>query len=101
LEVPCFKALDPVHVVNALRNGFDGVMAVLCSAEDCKLQEGRDTAERNMAVLRDVLKKMGLIERFELYEASPREAGKFEERLENFVRKVAALPLIKPLKREA
>jgi coenzyme F420-reducing hydrogenase delta subunit len=54
-----------------------------------------------MAVLRDVLKKMGLIERFELYEASPREAGKFEERLENFVRKVAALPPIKPLKREA
>jgi coenzyme F420-reducing hydrogenase delta subunit/ferredoxin len=101
LEVPCFKALDPVHVVNALRNGFDGVMAVVCSAEDCKLQEGRDTAERNMAVLRDVLKKMGLIERFELYEASPREAGKFGERLENFVRKVAALPPIKPLKREA
>ena len=101
LEVPCFKALDPVHVVNALRNGFDGVMAVVCSAEDCKLQEGRDTAERNMAVLRDVLKKMGLIERFELYEASPREAGKFGERLENFVRKVAALPPIKPLKKEA
>jgi coenzyme F420-reducing hydrogenase delta subunit len=101
LEVPCFKALDPVHVVNALRNGFDGVMAVVCSAEDCKLQEGRDTAERNMAVLRDVLKKMGLIERFELYEASPREAGKFGERLEDFVRRVAALSPIKPLKREA
>ena len=101
LEVTCFKALDPVHVVNALRNGFDGVMAVVCSAEDCKLQEGRDTAERNMAVLKDVLKKMGLIERFEFYETSPREAGKFEERLENFVRKVAALPPIKPLKREA
>ncbi|MBS7632278.1 4Fe-4S binding protein, partial [Candidatus Bathyarchaeota archaeon] len=25
LEVPCFKALDPVHVTNALHNGFDGV----------------------------------------------------------------------------
>ncbi|MEM3788568.1 MAG: hydrogenase iron-sulfur subunit [Candidatus Bathyarchaeia archaeon] len=101
LEVPCFKALDPVHVVNALRNGFDGVMAVVCSADDCKLQEGRDTAERNMTVLRDFLKKMGLTERFELYEVSPRDAGKFEERLENFVRRVAALPPMKPLKMEA
>ncbi|MBS7621505.1 hydrogenase iron-sulfur subunit, partial [Candidatus Bathyarchaeota archaeon] len=100
-EVPCFKALDPVHVVNALRNGFDGVMAVVCSAKDCKLQEGRDTAERNMNVLRDVLKKMGLIERFELYEVSPRDAGKFEERLEDFVRRVSALPPIKPLRMEA
>jgi coenzyme F420-reducing hydrogenase delta subunit len=101
LEVPCFKALDPIHVVNALRNGFDGVMAVVCSADDCKLQEGRDTAERNMAVLKDVLKKMGLIERFELYEASPRDTGKFEKRLEDFVRKVAALPPLKPIKMEA
>ena len=72
LEVPCFKALDPVHVVNALRNGFDGVMPVVCSAEDCKLQEGKETTERNMAVLKDALKKMNLLERFEIFEASPR-----------------------------
>ncbi len=92
LEVPCFKALDPVHVVNALQNGFDGVMVVVCSAEDCKLQEGRDTAERNMAVLKDVLKKMNMLERFELFEASPRQTGDFEEKLDKFVKKVAALP---------
>ncbi|MGB9671907.1 MAG: hydrogenase iron-sulfur subunit [Candidatus Bathyarchaeales archaeon] len=92
LEVPCFKALDPVHVVNALKNGFDGVMAVVCSAEDCKLQEGRDTAERNMTVLKDVLKKMNMLERFELFEASPRQTGNFEENLNKFMKKVAALP---------
>jgi len=91
LEVPCFKALDPVHVVNALMNGFDGVMAVVCSAEDCKLQEGRDIAERNMTVLKDALKKMNLLERFTLYEASPREAGAFEKKLDEFMRKISAL----------
>jgi coenzyme F420-reducing hydrogenase delta subunit/ferredoxin len=96
LEVPCFKALDPVHVVNALQSGFDGVMAVVCSAEDCKLQEGRDTAERNMTVLKDVLKKMNMLERFELFEASPRQTGSFEESLDKFVKKVAALPPTKP-----
>lgn len=98
LEVPCFKALDPVHVVNALRNGFDGVMAVVCAPEDCKIQKGRDTAERNMAVLKDVLKKMGLIERFELYEASPRDAGKFEKKLEEFIQRVASLSPLTPIK---
>jgi coenzyme F420-reducing hydrogenase delta subunit/ferredoxin len=101
LEIPCFKALDPVHVVNALMNGFDGVMAVVCPAEDCKLQEGRDTAERNMEVLKRFLKKAGLLERFELFEASPRQIGSFEEKLEAFVRKVTALrPIKESLRRE-
>jgi len=92
LEIPCFKALDPVHVVNALRCGFDGVMTVVCSAEDCKLQEGRDTSERNLAVLRDALKKMNLLDRFELFEESPRCAGDFNQKLEAFYKKIEALP---------
>jgi ferredoxin len=92
LEIPCFKALDPVHVVNALRNGFDGVIAVVCSNEDCKLQEGRDTAERNMAVLKDSLKKMNLHDRFELYTASPRCMGDFNQKFEEFFKKIASMP---------
>jgi coenzyme F420-reducing hydrogenase delta subunit len=92
LEVPCFKALDPVHVVNALHEGFDGVMAVVCSAEDCKLQEGRETSERNMSVLRNALKKMKLENRFELFTESPRYVGDFNQKLDAFYRKIASMP---------
>src|SRR3972149_863444 len=92
LEVPCFKAMDPVHVINALNCGFDGVMAVVCSAEDCKLQKGRDAAERNLDVLKDVLKKMNLLDRFELFEVSPRCAGGFNQKLDAFYQKISALP---------
>lgn len=91
LEVPCFKALDPTHVVNALKNGFDGVMAVVCSSEDCKLQEGKETAERNVDVLKDTLKKMNLLDRFELYTASPRCVGDFEQKLDEFSRKIGKI----------
>lgn len=101
LEVPCFKALDPVHVVNALRNGFDGVMAVVCSAEDCKLQEGKETTERNMAVLKDALKKMNFIARFELFEASPRCVGDFNQKLDEFFKKIVSMPPSKMVKVEA
>jgi len=101
LEVPCFKALDPVHVINALYSGFDGVMAAVCSAEDCKLQEGRDTAERNMNVLRDLLKKTNLHERFQLFEASPRCVNDFNQKLDDFFNKIAAMPPLKCLKAEA
>jgi len=92
MEIPCFKALDPVHVVNALRSGFDGVFAAVCSPEDCKLQEGKETAERNMAVLRDALKKMNLADRFELFLASPRCVGDFNQKLDEFVKRIASLP---------
>ncbi|MCL5876863.1 MAG: hydrogenase iron-sulfur subunit [Candidatus Bathyarchaeota archaeon] len=92
LEVPCFKSLDPVHVVNALSCGFEGVIAVVCSSKDCKLQEGRDTAERNLDVILDVLKKKNLLERFQLYEESPRCQGDFEQKLNEFYQKIANLP---------
>ena len=92
LEVPCFKSLDPVHVINAMKCGFDGVMGVVCSAEDCKLEKGRDTAERNLGVLKDVLKKMNLQDRFELFELSPRCAGDFNQQLNAFYQKISSLP---------
>jgi len=101
VEIPCFKALDPVHVVNALRNGFDAVLAVVCSEEDCKLEEGRETTERNMSVLRDALKKMGLSERFELFTASPRCVGEFTKKLDDFLKKVASMPKLKVVAVEA
>jgi coenzyme F420-reducing hydrogenase delta subunit/ferredoxin len=91
LEVPCFKSLDPVHVINAMKCGFDGVMGVVCSAEDCKLEKGRDTAERNLGVLKDVLKKMNLQDRFELFELSPRCAGDFNQKLNAFYQKISSL----------
>ena len=92
LEVPCFKSLDPVHVVNALKCGFDGVMGVVCSTEDCKLEKGRDTADRNLTVLKDVLKKMNLLDRFELHELSPRCEGDFDQKLDDFCTRIAGLP---------
>lgn len=91
IEIPCFKALDPVHVVYALQNGFNGVIAVVCSDEDCKLGEGREIAKENMKVLEDALSKMGLRERFELLESSPRFLKNFEKKVDDFIKKISML----------
>jgi coenzyme F420-reducing hydrogenase delta subunit len=91
LEIPCFKGLDPVHVIEALHAGFDGVLAVTCAEKDCKLEEGRETAELNAAVLKKTLSKMGLEERFELVTASPRYVGDFSSKLDSFLKKVSSL----------
>ena len=101
LEVPCFKGMDPVHVVNALKCGFDGVMGVVCSVDDCKLQQGRDTAERNLGVLKDALKKMNLLDRFEMVELSPRCEGELKPKFESFYHKISAMPQCAVVKTEA
>ncbi len=101
LEVPCFNAMDPVHVINALQCSFDGVMAVVCSSEDCKLQEGRETADRNTSVLKDALKKFNLLDRFELFEESPRCASDFNEKLDSFSKRIATKPKLHLKKTEA
>lgn len=92
LEVPCIKGLDPVHVVKAFQRGFDGVMAIVCPEKDCKLQKGRDTAERQVEVLRKYLKALKLQDRFEIHELSPRCEGEFVSKFDAFREKVAKMP---------
>lgn len=92
LEVPCFKGMDPVHVVSAFERGFDGVMAVVCSVNDCKLHHGRDTSERQLDVLMAYLKKLDLLDRFEIHELSPRCEGEFISKFEDFYEKIALMP---------
>jgi len=92
MEIPCFKGLDPYLVVEALHNGFDGVLAVVCSDADCKLEKGYDVAERNADALERVLKELNLRDRFELYAASPRNIQDFNKLLRSFILKVGSLP---------
>lgn len=91
LEIPCFKGLDSIHIIEALHAGFDGALAVTCAEKDCKLEEGRETAELNTAVLKKTLSRLGLEERFEVVTASPRYVGDFGVKLDTFLKKVSAL----------
>jgi len=92
MEIPCFKGLDSVLVVEALRSGFDGVLAAVCSPEDCKLELGTDVAERNAILLQRTLGKFNLHDRFEVYTGSPRSVGDFNQKLAAFIQKIDALP---------
>jgi ferredoxin len=100
-EVPCFKSMDPVHVINALTSGFDGVLGVICAPDDCKLTKGRDVAERQLSVLTTTLQKLNLLDRFQLVEISPRCEGDFKNKFEAFYQKIAALPPCTAVKPEA
>lgn len=91
IEVPCSKGLDPVHVVQSFNLGFEGVLAVTCAKEDCKLEEGKEIAERNIAALKKVLQKLRLSDRFEHCTTSPRYPDDFNVKLECFIKKITQL----------
>jgi len=69
----------------------------VCNQEDCKLEKGRDTAERNLAVLKKALEKRNLLDRFEFFTASPRCVGEFNQRLDEFTKKIAAAKPMQPI----
>ncbi len=98
LEIPCFKGLDPYLVIEGLHSGFDGVLAVVCSESDCKLEKGYDVAERNGAALNRVLKELNMTERFHIYTESPRKVGEFKKHLTAFIEKLSKLPPNTPKK---
>jgi coenzyme F420-reducing hydrogenase delta subunit/ferredoxin len=91
IEVPCAKGLDPVHVLEALYSGFDGVLAVTCPKEECKLEEGKETADRNLFALRKVLRHLNLENKFETCTTSPKYPGDFHSKLESFIQKVSSI----------
>jgi len=91
-EIPCFNAIDPVVVLEAFYYGHDGVLAITCSEDDCKFKEGRPAGKRSISVLKKTLKKLGIEDRFEQRTASPRQVGKFEDEIEEFVARISEMP---------
>jgi coenzyme F420-reducing hydrogenase delta subunit/ferredoxin len=92
VEIPCANGLDPVQVMDAFRSGFDGVLVVVCADEDCKLKEGRATAEVNFAAIEKTLKNLGMVDRFKIVNHSPRYLGEFDSKLGSFISKISNLP---------
>jgi coenzyme F420-reducing hydrogenase delta subunit len=91
LEIPCFSKLDPINVFQALLYGFDGVLVVACSDEDCRSKESRLATENNMKVLRTGLRMMGLENRFRIHKTSPKNLGDFKNEVDSFANEILAL----------
>jgi F420-non-reducing hydrogenase iron-sulfur subunit len=60
VRMPCSGRVDPLFVLRALQNGFDGVLVSGCHPGDCHYISGNYVARRKFAVLKTVLEFMGL-----------------------------------------
>lgn len=62
IKVPCSGRINPVFIVKALQQGWDGVLVSGCHPGDCHYITGNYYARRRFAVLKRLLEFMGIEE---------------------------------------
>lgn len=84
IDVPCAGRVDPLHIVEALQNGMDGIMIAACPQEDCRSKTGSKEAQRSITALKKTLSQIGLEERLHFCSVAPRYPEAFREELNQF-----------------
>ena len=99
IRVMCSGTVDPVYVLRAMLEGADAVIIGGCHPGDCHYVNGNYRAERRFALLRFMLKQLGVEpERVRVEWVSSSEGERFARIVREFVEELRVLGP-SPLKR--
>jgi F420-non-reducing hydrogenase iron-sulfur subunit len=98
IRVTCSGRIDPSFVLNALEEGYDGILIAGCHPGTCHYINGNYKALRRYTLLRKLLRQMGVPdERVRLEWISASESDKFvtvvNEMIENLRKLEPAIPV--------
>jgi len=80
IKVPCSGRVDPLHIIKALRLGFDGILVSGCHPGDCHYRTGNFYARRRLAITKKFLEYMGVQpQRIQASWVSASEGAKFAD----------------------
>ena len=97
IKVMCSGRVDPQFVLEAFKQGADGVIVAGCHPGDCHYVNGNMKTLRRMTMLKKMLEEMGIEkERFRLEWISAAEATKWVQVASEMVEQVKALGPLKP-----
>ena len=92
IRLMCTGRLEPEFVLEALRLGADGVLIGGCHPGDCHYLEGNYKAAFRIALLRNLLKSLGIEpERVRIEWISASEGEKFAKTIQSFVEELKNL----------
>jgi len=92
IKVMCSGRVDPEFILDAFRKGADGVFIGGCHPGDCHYVNGNYRAMRRVAMLKKLLKEMGLNpKRLRLEWISATEGVKFSKVMKEFVEEIKEL----------
>jgi len=86
IRVMCSGRVHPAHILEAFRNGADGVLVAGCHPpNDCHYISGNLKAKRRVAMLKKLMEQMGMdSERLRLEWVSAAEGEKFAKLVTEF-----------------
>jgi F420-non-reducing hydrogenase iron-sulfur subunit len=92
IRTMCSARIDPQFVLEAFRDGADGVMVAGCHPGDCHYIGGNYKTRKRYFLLKKMLKQLGVEEeRFELQWVSAAESKKFQDVINAFCERVEKL----------
>ncbi len=96
IKVMCSGRVDPQFILEAFRDGADGVLVAGCHPGDCHYTEGNYKALRRIALLKRMLETLGIKkERLRLEWISAAEAARFVKIAHEMVEQIKALGPLK------
>jgi F420-non-reducing hydrogenase iron-sulfur subunit len=92
VKVPCSARVNPLYILRALQEGWDGVLVSGCHPGDCHYIAGNYAARRRFSVFRDFLDYIGLEPgRVNFSWVSASEGAKFAEVITTVVERIREL----------
>ena len=92
IRVMCSGRVDPSFIINAFRQGIDGVLVSGCHLGDCHYENGNYKTDARIKLLKKIVEDFGLEpERVRLEWISASEGEKFASTVESFVNDVRKL----------
>ena len=95
VRVMCSGRVDPAFILEAFKDGVDGVLVTGCHIGDCHYLKGNEFAKERIERYQKVLKMMGLEKRFKLEWVSASEGKRFSDLITEFTNEIKELGPLK------
>ena len=95
VRVMCSGRVDPAFILEAFKDGVDGVLVTGCHIGDCHYLKGNEFAKERIERYQKVLKMMGLEKRFKLEWVSASEGKRFSDLITEFTKEIKELGPLK------
>ena len=91
----CSGRVDPAFILEAFKDGMDGVLVTGCHIGDCHYLKGNEFTKDRFELFQSVLKIMNLSKRFRLEWVSASEGKRFAEIITEFTNDIKQLGPLK------
>jgi F420-non-reducing hydrogenase iron-sulfur subunit len=92
IRVMCSSRVDPVHILEAFRDGADGIFIGGCHPGECHYQVGNLQTRKRIMILHKLIESLGIDpKRLRLEWISASEGPKFKNSMNEFINTVREL----------